>query len=121
MVPRIRGIDPRWGILVLTNSTGVDPGTGTSAPSTGINATPGSSPAVSDFYGSWYARDLGYFGVITYHELKFIEAEAALKSGNTQRAFDALRAGVRAHMAKVGVGAPFRRPPSPFPPSPRLR
>jgi hypothetical protein len=108
-------VDPRWGILVPTTSTGVDPGIGTAAPATGINATPGSSPAVTDFYGGWYARDLGYFEAITYHELKFIEAEAALKAGNRQRAFDALRAGVRAHMTKVGVGGTYSPPAVTFP------
>jgi hypothetical protein len=107
--------DPRWGILVPTTSTGVDPGIGTAAVTTGINVTPGSNPAVTDVYGSWYARDLGYFEVITYHELKFIEAEAALKAGNTQRAFEALRAGVRAHMAKVGVGGTYSPPTVTFP------
>ncbi|MVN76474.1 SusD/RagB family nutrient-binding outer membrane lipoprotein [Hymenobacter sp. HMF4947] len=108
-------VDPRWGILVPATSTGVDPGIGTAATTTGINITPGSSPAVTDFYGSWYARDLGYFEVITYHELKFIEAEAAFRAGNTQRAYDALRAGVRANMAKVGVGGTFSPPTVTFP------
>ncbi|MGI4864018.1 MAG: SusD/RagB family nutrient-binding outer membrane lipoprotein [Janthinobacterium lividum] len=108
-------IDPRFGILTPTTSLGVDPGVGTSATTTGINITPGSSPAVTDFYGSWYARDLGYFEVITYHELKFIEAEAALRAGNTQRAFDALRAGIRAHMVKVGVGGTYAPPTVAFP------
>jgi hypothetical protein len=98
-------IDPRFGILTPTTSLGVDPGVGTTATTTGVNVTPGSSPAVTDFYGGWYARDIGYFEVITYHELKFIEAEAAFRAGNTQRAFDALRAGIRAHMTKVGTGA----------------
>ena len=98
-------VDPRFGILTPTTSLGVDPGVGTSATTTGVNVTPGSSPAVTDFYGGWYARDLGYFEVITYHELKFIEAEAAFRAGNMQRAYDALRTGIRAHMTKVGTGA----------------
>ena len=107
--------DPRWGILVPTTSTGVDPGVGTAATTTGINVTPGSNPAVTDFYGSWYARDLGYFEVITYHELKFIEAEAAYRAGNRQRAFDALRTGIRAHMTKVGAGGTYAPPTVAFP------
>jgi hypothetical protein len=108
-------VDPRWGILVPTTSTGVDPGIGTAATTTGINVTPGAMPFVTDFYGSWYARDLGYFEVITYHELKFIQAEAAFRAGNMQVAYDALRAGVRAHMAKVGVGGTFSPPTVTFP------
>jgi len=103
-------IDPRFGVLTPTTSTGADPGTGSAA---GTNLTPGST--LTDFYGGWYARDLGYFEVITYHELKFIEAEAAFRAGNTQRAFDALRAGIRAHMTKVGVGGSFSPPAVTFP------
>jgi hypothetical protein len=108
-------VDPRFGILTPTTSTGVDPGVGTSAPATGINITPGVTPAITDFYGGWYARDLGYFEVITYHELKFIEAEAAYLAGNRQRAYDALRAGIRAHMTKVGAGGTYSPPPVTFP------
>jgi hypothetical protein len=108
-------VDPRWGILVPATSTGVDPGIGTAATTTGTNVTPGSTPAVTDFYGGWYARDLGYFEVLTYHELKFIEAEAAFRAGNLQRAYDALRAGVRANMVKVGVGGTYSPPPVTFP------
>ena len=103
-------VDPRFGVLTPTTSTGADPGVGAAA---GTNLTPGST--LTDFYGGWYARDLGYFEVITYHELKFIEAEAALRAGNTQRAFDALRAGIRAHMTKVGMGGTFTPPAVTFP------
>jgi hypothetical protein len=86
----------------------VDPGRG-GGPAT--TATGG----VTDFYSSWYARDLGYFEVITYHELKFIEAEAAFKAGNLTRAFTAYREGIRAHMAKVGQGGSNASPAVTFP------
>jgi len=108
-------IDPRWGVLVPTTSTGIDPGLGTAATTTGINVTPGSSPAVTDFYGGWYARDLGYFEVLTYHELKFIQAEAYFRAGNLQQAYTALREGVRANMAKVGGGGTYSPPTVAFP------
>jgi hypothetical protein len=104
-------VDPRFGVLVPTTSTGADPGVGTG---TTINLTPGTTNT-TDFYGGWYARELGYFEVITYHELKFIEAEAAFRAGNLQRAFDALRAGIRAHMTKVGVGGTSTPPAVTFP------
>jgi hypothetical protein len=103
-------VDPRFGIMTPTTSTGADPGVGTA---TGTNLTPGST--ITDFYGGWYARDLGYFEVITYHELKFIEAEAAFRAGNLQRAYDALRAGIRAHMTKVGAGGTASPPAVTFP------
>ena len=105
-------VDPRFGILTPTTSQGIDPGRGTS---TTANLTPGPSPQVTDFYGSWYARDLGYFEAITYHEVKFIEAEAAFLAGNKGRALAALREGIRAHMKKVGAGGTYSPPPVTFP------
>ncbi|WP_190242546.1 SusD/RagB family nutrient-binding outer membrane lipoprotein [Hymenobacter lapidiphilus] len=102
--------DPRFGIMAPTTSTGAAPGAGTPA---GTNLTPGST--LTDFYASWYARDLGYFEVITYHELKFIEAEAAFKAGNKARALTAYKEGIRAHMAKIGVGGTFAAPAVTFP------
>ncbi|MDB5268735.1 MAG: hypothetical protein JWP58_1775 [Hymenobacter sp.] len=104
-------IDPRFGILTPTNSTGIDPGRGTS---TTANLTPGTTN-ITDFYGSWYARDLGYYEAITYHELKFIEAEAAFLAGNKTRALAALRAGITAHMKKVGAGGSYSPPAVTFP------
>ncbi|OUJ71939.1 SusD/RagB family nutrient-binding outer membrane lipoprotein [Hymenobacter crusticola] len=101
-------VDPRFGIMAPTTSTGADPGAGTTT-----NLTPGST--ITDFYASWYARDLGYFEVITYHELKFIEAEAAFRAGNKTRALAAYRAGIQAHMRKIGVGGTFSAPAVTFP------
>ncbi len=103
-------VDPRFGILTPSTSTGAVAGAGTPP---GTNLTPGST--YTDFYGGWYARDLGYFDVITYHELKFIEAEAALRAGNRPRALAALREGIRAHMAKVGRGGSNALPAVTFP------
>lgn len=108
--------DPRFGILVPTTSTGTDPGV---SAATNTNYTPNyfppANPAYTDFYGGWYARDLGYFEAITYHELKFIEAEAAFRAGNNARALAALREGIRAHMVKVGGGGTFSPPTVTFP------
>ncbi len=102
--------DPRFGIMAPTTSTGADPGAGTT---TTVNLTPGST--LTDFYGGWYARDLGYFEVITYHELKFIEAEAAFRAGDKTRALRALRDGIRAHMTKIGGGGSNALPAVTFP------
>ena len=98
-------------MLTPNNSQGIDPGRGTS---TTANLTPGTTN-VTDFYGGWYARDLGYYEAITYHELKFIEAEAAFLAGNKLRAFNALRAGITAHMRKVGAGGTYSPPLVTFP------
>jgi Starch-binding associating with outer membrane len=104
-------VDPRFGVMAVNVpasgtaaaivSTGVDPGVGVASPTS--NLSPGST-TLTDFYSSWYARDLGYFEVITYHEQKFIEAEAAFLAGNKARALAAYREGIRAHMTKIGAG-----------------
>lgn len=49
--------------------------------------------------------DKGALTLISYAELKFIEAEAALRLGNTARAYTAYLAGIQAHMDKCGVAA----------------
>ena len=103
--------DPRFGIMAPTTSTGAAPGAGVP---TGANVIPNTNN-VTDFYASWYARDLGYYEVITYHELKFIEAEAAFRAGNRSRALEAYREGIRAHMRKIGVGGAFSAPTITFP------
>ena len=105
-------VDPRFGIIAPTTSTGSNPGATTP---TGTNAIPGTVTStapngIADFYAGWYARDLGYFEVITYHELKFIEAEAAFRDNNLARALAALREGIRAHMTKIGVGGTATSP-----------
>ncbi|OGX81596.1 SusD/RagB family nutrient-binding outer membrane lipoprotein [Hymenobacter coccineus] len=98
--------DPRFGVMAPTTSVGANPGVGTT---TTANLTPGST--ITDFYGGWYARDLaGYFEVITYHELKFIEAEAAFRAGNKVRALAALKEGIRAHIKKISAGGTFSPP-----------
>jgi hypothetical protein len=54
--------------------------------------------------GSWYASGpTAPLKMATFAEMKFIEAEAALRSGNQPRAFAAYEAGIRAHMTKLGV------------------
>src|SRR5690606_15870645 len=41
--------------------------------------------------------------IITYSELKFIEAEAYLRAGNDNEAYIAYLEGIRANMEKIGV------------------
>jgi hypothetical protein len=78
-------------------------------------AGPQPGTALTDFYSSWYARDLGYQEVITYHELQFIKAEAAFLAGQRSVALAAYREGIRAHMTKIGVGGTFSPPAVTFP------
>lgn len=46
--------------------------------------------------------------IITYEELKFIEAEAAFRSNDKLRAYDAYLEGIKANMNKMGVSAASR-------------
>jgi hypothetical protein len=51
----------------------------------------------------YYAAENAPIHWITFAEVKFIEAEAALRAGQRTRAYEAYRDGIRAHMNKVGV------------------
>ena len=106
-------VDPRLGVMVPTYSTGAAPGAGTASTANVIPGTP--APGITDFYASWYARDLGYYEVITYHEVKFIEAEAAFRSGNKALALTSLKEGIRAHIRKMSMGGTFSPPAVTFP------
>lgn len=56
--------------------------------------------------GSWYANEpTDPLQMATYAEMKFIEAEAALRANQNARAFTAYEEGIRAHMTKLGVPA----------------
>ncbi|GAB2767493.1 hypothetical protein HNQ93_000036 [Hymenobacter luteus] len=103
-------VDPRFPIIATANSTGTDPGVAGGTP---ISAATGNA---TDFYSSWYARDLGYFEVITYHEVKFIEAEVKFITGDKAGALTAYREGIRAHMDKIGVGGSNASPAVTFAP-----
>ncbi|SDX32075.1 SusD/RagB family nutrient-binding outer membrane lipoprotein [Hymenobacter psychrophilus] len=92
--------DPRLPVMATNVSVGTNPGVSGGTP---IAQTSGAS----DFYSSWYARDLGYHEIITYHEVKFIEAEAAFRLGDKTRALRAYRQGIEAHIRKIGGGGTF--------------
>jgi hypothetical protein len=49
--------------------------------------------------------ELSPLTIISYAEMKFVEAEAAFRAGDRQRAYDAYLAGITAHMNKLGVPA----------------
>lgn len=46
--------------------------------------------------------------IVTYAEMKFVEAEAAFRSGDKARAYAAYLEGIRANMEKLGVAAAAR-------------
>ncbi len=100
-----RAIDPRAPIIAWRTSTtdtvyrGNIPGTGGGGNTRYNNG--------NSFFG-WYHDILAPMQMMTYAELKFIEAEAQMRQNNgtaNQQAYDAYLAGIRAHMTKLGVGA----------------
>lgn len=56
----------------------------------------------------FYSSEGSPLYIITYEELKFIEAEAALRSGDKPRAYAAYLEGIRANMIKMNVPADAR-------------
>lgn len=52
---------------------------------------------------SFYAAETAPLLILTYSELKFIEAEAAFRAGQRPRAYAAYREGIGANMEKLGV------------------
>jgi hypothetical protein len=51
----------------------------------------------------FYSRGNAPLLLVTYAEMKFIEAEAAMSAGNKPRAYAAYIEGIKAHMDKLGV------------------
>lgn len=64
----------------------------------------GTAPAIE----GWYSRTVGVQLILTNAEMRFVEAEAAFRANNRDRAFIAFRAGITAHMDKLGVPAADR-------------
>lgn len=52
---------------------------------------------------TWYAGPTSPLPMVTFAEMKFIQAEASLLRGNAEDAYDAYIAGITAHMQKLGA------------------
>lgn len=101
----------------VTNSPVEDPRIGiimNPAPSDGLfrglipgEGVPGGIATNGNNYGrvtgGFYSRPTSPFPFITYSEVKFIEAEARLRSGDKTGALAAYQEGIRANMRKLGV------------------
>jgi hypothetical protein len=97
-------LDPRIGIIMNPAPSdgefrGLIPGQGVP----GGVATNGNN--YGRVTGGFYARPTSPFPFITYAEVKFIEAEARLRSGDRAGALTAYQEGIRANMRKLGVPA----------------
>ena len=94
--------DPRLPLLTDTTIFGDYRGTPNGVGRTGDGTQPDETYLQSD---KGPAATDASLDIITFTELKFIEAEAALAAGNQDRADVAFRAGIRANMNEVGVAA----------------
>jgi len=91
--------DPR--LLLMFNPAPADGQVRGLVPSGGIPA--GQALSIPLMYNKYFFRDTEPFPLVTYSEMQFIKAEAALRQGNQALAFTAFVAGIRAHMDRVGV------------------
>lgn len=93
-------LDPRIEFITDTTAAGIYLGTRNGA-GRGSASEQGDRSVLA--VGSYYASGpTAAIENLTYAELKFIEAEAALTVNNA-RAYQAYEEGIRAHMAKLGV------------------
>lgn len=54
-------------------------------------------------YGKYWSKNDSKLAFVSYAEMQFVKAEAAMSLGNKDMAFDALRNGIRANMQRAGV------------------
>jgi hypothetical protein len=91
--------DPR--LLLMFNPAPSDGQVRGLVPGGGIPA--GQAANIPLMYNRYFFRDTEPYPLVTYPEMQFIKAEAALRQGNRAVAFAAFVAGTRAHMERVGV------------------
>jgi hypothetical protein len=97
--------DPRLPRITNLTRAGNFRGTRNGVGRTGTGTTNDESYLVLT---GFYSGDASPLFICTFEEMKFIEAEAALRAGNTTRAYNAYLEGIRANMNKVGVAAADR-------------
>ena len=93
-------VDPRLPRIATLTNLGDYRGTPNGAGRIGTGTDDEESYlSVNGFYSGGNAPLL----LVTFAEMKFIEAEAAFRAGNRPRAYEAYLAGIEAHMDKLGV------------------
>ena len=95
-------VDPRLSRITDPTVTGTFVGT----PNGVGNVGPANNTVKDEVYisrNSTLTGELSPLTIASYAELKFVEAEAALRAGDAQRAYSAYQEGIRAHMNKLGV------------------
>lgn len=95
-------VDPRLPLIATLTKFGDYRGTASGAGRIGTGTSSEESYlSVNGFYSKGNAPLL----LVTFSEMKFIEAEAAFRSGDKDRAYNAYLEGIGANMDKVGVSA----------------
>lgn len=93
--------DPRLPLITDATASGTYVGTANGVGRTGDGTGPSlESVLTTDGY---YSSTNSPLTLISYAEVKLIEAEAAWRAGNTQRAYDAYIEGITANHIKLGV------------------
>lgn len=95
-------VDPRLTRITEPTVTGTFVGT----PNGVGNVGPANNTVRDEVYisrNSPLTGDLSPITIASYAEMKFIEAEAAFRAGDRERAYSAYIAGITAHMNKLGV------------------
>lgn len=92
--------DPRLPFMADTTEEGTYVGTENGA---GRGTAPPSGARSTLTTDTWYAAQTAPVLIATYAEQRFIEAEAAFRANQRERAYQAYREGIRAHMNKLGV------------------
>lgn len=95
-------VDPRLTRITEPTVTGTFVGT----PNGVGNVGPANNTVRDEVYisrNSPLTGDLSPITIASYAEMKFIEAEAAFRAGDRERAYSAYLAGITAHMNKLGV------------------
>ncbi len=94
-------VDPRMAFMFSATDDGEFIGTPNGAGrGTGIDISGDRSVISRDTY---YAANASPILIMTNAEMRFIEAEVALRMNDKPKAYDAYRAGIRAHMEMIGV------------------
>ncbi|HEY8396509.1 MAG TPA: SusD/RagB family nutrient-binding outer membrane lipoprotein [Flavihumibacter sp.] len=94
--------DPRLPLIATLTKFGDYRGTPSGAGRIGTGTDDEESYLSVD---GFYSKGNAPLWLVTYSEMKFIEAEAAFRAGNKTRAYAAYLAGIEAHMDRMGVAA----------------
>lgn len=95
-------VDPRLPLIATITRFGDYRGTPNGAGRIGTGTNQEESYLSVD---GFYSKGNAPLWLVTYAEMKFIEAEAAFRDGNTEMAYQAYLDGIDAHMTKLGVSS----------------